>query len=183
PDLRGTARLAVFSAGLHGSVQTDLARYDIWRQLSKPVSAAELEECVLDAVHWAGRSVSPHVIAKHPSRQEDVNPLSDAELAAARDHFSGDLRLFKDFREGCLDQFAADLDRGNASILSLDLQDLRHLSHSLKSVLLLLGHRELSHTSRELEVRAADGDVHGSEESWNVLAAELERLIGKPHRR
>lgn len=50
PALRGSARVAVFSAGLTPAVRDRLAGWDVWRLLSKPVSLAELEACVLDAL-------------------------------------------------------------------------------------------------------------------------------------
>lgn len=183
PALRGTARLAVFSAGLQGHVQADLVRYDIWRQLSKPVSAAELEACVREAMDAARLPPPPLTTANEPVPREHANSLTDSELAAARDHFAGDLRLFQDFRDGCRRQFVADLARGEASLQALDLHDVRHLAHSLKSVLLLLGHDALSDAARQLESRAASGDARRSQALWQLLATGLKTLTDEPHGR
>jgi CheY-like chemotaxis protein len=48
--LRGPARVAVFSAGLTPEVRGRLAGLGVWRLLSKPVSLAELEGCVREAL-------------------------------------------------------------------------------------------------------------------------------------
>ena len=50
PAQRGAARVAVFSAGLTAAMQQRLDTFDVWRQLSKPISLTALEDCVRDAV-------------------------------------------------------------------------------------------------------------------------------------
>ena len=53
PAQRGTARVAVFSAGLTAAMQARLDSFDVWRQLSKPISLTALEDCVREAVGGA----------------------------------------------------------------------------------------------------------------------------------
>jgi len=182
PALRGSARLAVFSAGLHGKVQAELARYGVWRQLSKPVSASELEECVRDAMAWAARPISLAVREEEAGPgQEALPPLAQPELDVVQAHFAGDLGLYQAFRDGCCRQFAVDLARGEASIQALDFEDLLHLAHSLKSVLLLLGHKELSDIARDLESRAARTEAVHCAPLWQRLAEGLARLTAQPY--
>jgi CheY-like chemotaxis protein/HPt (histidine-containing phosphotransfer) domain-containing protein len=175
PALRGGARVAVFSAGLHG-VRAELARHDIWCQLSKPVSAVELEARVREAVAAEGASAYP--AERVPARTgPDGDGLDAAAPGAIDAHFAGNRELFLAFREGCLSQFEADIVRGNENLRRADLPALRHLAHSLKSVLTLLGEDELSGVARQLEDSAARADAGLCAGLWPRLNRGLARLI------
>jgi CheY-like chemotaxis protein len=50
PALRAGALLAVFSAGLNATTRARLEGLDVWRELDKPVSVLELEDCVMQAL-------------------------------------------------------------------------------------------------------------------------------------
>lgn len=182
--LRGPARLAVFSAGLNPEMRARLGRFDIWRQLSKPVSVTELEACVRDATEAGDSAAAPaggmaSLRSVHSAAPPHLaaTELSPEEHDAARAHFAGDVALFTDFRASCRAQFPADLARGDAAIARGDAPDLRHLAHSLKSVLTLLGHDALSATARELETCAAGADMARAAPLWARLRLGLAGML------
>lgn len=53
---------------------------------------------------------------------------------------------------------------------------MRRLAHSLKSVLLTLGHAPESALARQLEADAADGRAGASRAGWRQLGDALDRL-------
>jgi CheY-like chemotaxis protein len=179
PALRGRARIVVFSAGLRGPMQSELEGHDVWRQLSKPVSAMELEACVRDGVAAASASVRPLLdgpILQGPERG-DPEGLDDNALVAITTNFRGDRDLYLAFRDGCVAQFASDMSRGDASLANLDLSDLRHLAHSLKSVLALLGHGASARIARQLEDCTARHEATQTSILWHQLRSNLVELI------
>jgi len=179
PALRGRARIVVFSAGLRGPMQSALEGHDVWRQLSKPVSAMELENCVRDGVAAASASVPPPLDSPILRGQEpaDAQGLDDNALVAIAANFRGDRDLYMAFRDGCMAQFDSDIARGDASLAHLDLSDLRHLAHSLKSVLALLGHGTSAGIARQLEDCAARHDATQASILWHQLRSSLVELI------
>lgn len=173
PALRGQARLVVFSAGLGAPVQAQLASFDIWRQLAKPVSALALEACVQEALE-AGPAAAAAVPPAAAHRAASAgHPPVDAITA----HFGGDHDLYHAFREGCLDQFRADIARGEVDVALRDFDDLRHLAHSLKSVLTLIGEPDASHAARHLENAAARPDAGEAARWWEDLRHALASLV------
>lgn len=178
PGLRAGARLVVFSAGLHGPVQAQLAGYDVWRQLPKPVSAGELLACVQGAVATAvSRRAPPVAPAAEVAMPAAAGALDASAAAAVAAHFGGDRALFVAFRAGCLAQFEADVARGEASHARGDLADLRHLAHSLKSVLTLLGEADPSEVASRLEAAAARADAGDAAALWPVLRDGLAAFL------
>jgi CheY-like chemotaxis protein/HPt (histidine-containing phosphotransfer) domain-containing protein len=172
PALRGGARLAVFSAGLNPQTRQRLERPEVWRLLSKPCSLAELQDCVRSALELVPAS----------SRLEPAPPtlqLTDDEAAAARaiaEHFGGNELLYRAFRASCLQQFRADLAEGERARAAADAPALRRLAHSLKSVLLTLGHAQASTTAHALEDSCERADWVAAAPQWRVLRAQLEAL-------
>lgn len=173
PALRGGALQVVFSAGLGAAAQQRLAGFDIWRQLSKPVSVLILEDCVREAL--SPRQLVSSDALKTPSA--DVGSLSGDELAAIAAHFGGDLGLFLAFRASCLTQFEADMAKGDGGLAPGKLSDLHHLAHSLKSVLATLGQPPLAAVARQLEGCAAGGDAHQAARLWTELRNGLAALV------
>jgi hypothetical protein len=169
PAQRGAARVAVFSAGLTAAMQSRLDTFDVWRQLSKPISLTALEDCVREAV--VARSAAP-ADAKSACAAGDES-LSDDERAAIDRHFGGEQALFIAFRASCRAQFAADLQAGDAAVASGDAAALRRLAHSLKSVLATLGHPGPGATARTLEDAAAAADWASATPLWQRLRAHL----------
>lgn len=145
PALRGQARLAVFSAGLTPKVQQRLEGLQVWRLLSKPCSIAELEACVREGAR-VGEDDAPTAAPA---------PAQDPSADAIARHFGGNAALYLAFRASCLQQFAADLVAGDQACARADGPALHRLAHSLKSVLLTLGHAEASTQARQLEDLAA----------------------------
>ena len=173
PALRGNARLAVFSAGLVGvanAARAQLAPFDIWRLLPKPVPLQELEDCVLQALEQAAPAAPPPAAAAAPVSAA----LSEQELLAVQTHFAGEQALFIAFREGCRVQFARDVADGDAALARGDTGALHRLAHSLKSVLSTLGHPALSERARQLEYAAAAGAAAGPlAPGWQALRSGL----------
>jgi len=174
PALRGGALQVVFSAGLGATAQERLAGFDIWRQLSKPVSVLKLEDCVREALSSPPQVVSGETLTT-PSA--DAGSLSGDELAAIAAHFGGDRGLFLAFRASCLAQFEADMARGDGGLMPGKLSDLHHLAHSLKSVLATLGQPPLAAVARQLEGCAAVGDTRQAAPLWSELRSGLAALV------
>lgn len=168
PERRGAARVAVFSAGLNAAMQARLAGFDVWRQLSKPISVTELEDCVRDAVGSVGAASA----AARPAADAPEALDADAEAAITR-HFAGDRSLFLAYRASCVAQFAADARAGDEALVRGDAAALRRLAHSLKSVLATLGHAEAAAVARRLEDTAAAGDEPASRPLWQTLRDHL----------
>lgn len=167
PDQRGTARLAVFSAGLNAAMQARLAGFDVWRQLSKPIALTELEQCVRDAI---GVAAAPAAAVAAAAAHDGLSPAEQATVAR---HFAGDSRLFLAYRSSCVAQFADDLRQGDAAFTQADAPALRRLAHSLKSVLLTLGQPEASACARQLEDAGARADWAAARPLWQALRANL----------
>ena len=82
-----------------------------------------------------------------------------AETLAIATHFGGDAQLFTTYRAACLEQFAADVQAGDAAAQAHDWPALRRLAHSLATVLLTLGRPQDSLVARALEDAAAVADT------------------------
>ena len=168
PALRGGALQVVFSAGLDAAARERLAGFDVWRQLSKPVSVVALEDCVRQGTQLA-----------QPARQEaptTEQALTESEQAAVVSHFGGDQALFLLFRASCIPQFALDLRQGDQAVGQGNAGALRLLAHSLKSVLATLGHEPLSELARQLEQSAEAADWATSQPLWARLRQGLAAL-------
>jgi len=171
PSLRGQARVIVLSAGLTQPMQQRLDAFDVWRRLIKPVSVAQLEACVREAVaspgdgRRAGAAITP---ATSPAVE-----VSAAEAAAISEHFAGDRALFIAFRDGSLPQVALDLLAGRQALAAGDLTALRHLAHNLKSVLTLLGRGDAAGIARTLEQALAEGAGANAPDLWQQLHDSL----------
>lgn len=171
PALRGAALIVVFSAGAQGSADM-LAGHDVWRRLDKPVSVAALEACVREAV------AGPHEGARRGAGQGTDALLTPDEHRAIEQHFGGERALYLAFRATCLPQFARDAQAGEQAHAGGDLDALRLLAHSLKSVLGTLGHEALAAAARELEDASAAGDRDGARRLWPPLRHGLVALSG-----
>lgn len=172
PAQRGAARVAVFSAGLTAAMQARLDSFDVWRQLSKPISLTALEDCVREAVD-ATASAAPPAVPAAADADADADSLSADEQFAIERHFGGERALFIAFRASCRAQFAADLRSGDAAVAGGDAPALRRLAHSLKSVLSTLGHPGAGATARALEDAAAVADWASATPLWQQLRTHL----------
>lgn len=175
PSLRGAARVAVFSAGLNAQVRQQLLALGAWRFLSKPCSLAELQACIdelppADADTDADTDAGTGAPTATPDPERPAAPLDPAaEAAAIEQHFGGHAALYHAFRASCLAQFPLDLEAGQLACEQGDTQRLRHLAHSLKSVLLTLGHPAAAELARQLERDAEPGA--GTPAAWPELRA------------
>lgn len=172
PGLKGAARVAVFSAGLTVAVRQRLEGLGVWRLLSKPVSVADLAACVTDAL----RDEAPAA----PVPAVGVTAAEAASAAAIDRHFGGNADLYRAFRASCLAQFTEDLRQGDTACRSENTAQLRRIAHSLKSVLLTLGHHAASQAARELEDHAADDDGSAARPAWIRLREQIALLTDTP---
>ncbi len=169
PALRGGARLAVFSAGLNAAMQARLAGLDVWRQLSKPISLVELDQCVREAIGAPGAAPAVPV----ESAPATADGLEAAEQATVARHFAGDRSLFLAYRASCVAQFAHDIRQGDDAMARGDAPAVRRLAHSLKSVLLTLGQPGPSAQARQLEDAGARADWELCRPLWQALRTHL----------
>ncbi|EWS54869.1 MULTISPECIES: response regulator [unclassified Methylibium] len=172
PGLKGAARVAVFSAGLTVAVRQRLEGLGVWRLLSKPVSVADLAACVTDAL----RDEAPAALVPAVG----VTAAEAASAAAIDRHFGGNADLYRAFRASCLAQFTEDLRQGDTACRSEDTAQLRRIAHSLKSVLLTLGHHAASQAARELEDHAAADDGSAARPAWIRLREQIALLTDTP---
>lgn len=95
--------------------------------------------------------------------------LAPAELDAIATFFDGDRALYLSFRAACVAQFQADMQAGDRWSAEGDLDALRRLVHSLKSVLQTLGHAELSSLAKEAEQAAKAQDLRAAQRGWQQV--------------
>lgn len=174
PALRAGARVAVFSAGLTPATRARLERPEVWRLLSKPCSLAELEACVRDALAEAGACTAG--TAPVATTAPEAPSLPEGQAAAIAEHFGGNAALYHAFRASCLHQFQADLAEGDKALAAGDAPALRRLAHSLKSVLLSLGHAEAAERARALEQAGEQADPTRLAALWPGLREALRAL-------
>lgn len=179
PDLLKGAPIAVFSAGLVGDVQDRLAQLGVWRLLAKPCSILELEACVQEGLGLGQMPQAPSVppAGRKSAADDEAAPAPSAlpadQAQAVTLHFGGDEPLYRAFRAACLPQFDLDRQQGDQACEQRDAPALRRLAHSLKSVLLTLGHATESQLARQLEDSAEQADWPQSLAKWQALRQQL----------
>ena len=159
PALRAGARVAVFSAGLSAETRQQLDQLGVDEVIAKPAPLAQLLNCLAQALAAVPPAAAPA-----------------APLSAVDEFFAGDQVLYDTYRQSCLQQFPADRRSGDAAVQAADWPALRRLAHSLKSVLLTLGHGTESALARQLETDAAEGRHDAARAGWDRVAAVLDRL-------
>jgi CheY-like chemotaxis protein len=174
----GACRVA-FSAGVSAAVRLQLEQIGVHRVLGKPVSLADLSACVAGALAHAAAGVPSTSTAHHPAAASSTGAA--AHVSNTRDHaiaeyFGGDAGLYAAFSAQCAQQFAHDAAMGDRALAGGDLPALRRLAHSLKSVLLTLGHGADSACAARLESCAAQGQADTSAALWDSLAPRLRAL-------
>lgn len=172
PALRAGARVAVFSAGLSAETRAALATLGVDEVIAKPASLGQLLQCTRAAL----AAVPPAVAAPGPQAVAQAVALAAAQAAAVQQYFAGNQALYDTFRASCLRQFAADRVQGDAALAAADWPALRRVGHSLKTVLLTLGHEAPSALARQLEADAAQDRHEAARQSWQALAAALAAL-------
>lgn len=172
PALRGSAKVVVFSAGLTPQARQQLAPLQVWRMLEKPASITVLEQCVQEAL--ADTAPLAPAPAEPPADRPDT-----ARLAAIDQYFGGDAELFHLYRSTCVLQFAHDLAAGDLAADGHDLQALRRVAHSLKTVLLTIGLPALADQARALEHASHAGLPDATAQGWPRLRTALAEFIKK----
>lgn len=171
------ARRVVFSAGVSAAVRVQLDQAGVHEVLSKPASLAALEACVARALaaptaaalaSTPGWPAAPDGPAPHAPEQRAA--------AAALNFFGGDLALYQTFLAQCRPQFRLDAAAGDLAAERLDLQALRRLAHSVKSVLLTLGFDTDSGLAARVEATAA---AQHAEAAWGLWPALRARLLAQ----
>lgn len=183
PALRGAAMLAVFSAGLNAQLTRQLEGMGVQRFLVKPCSLADLRACVDEA----RRGLVPAPVPRDAPHSAASQPPTQAPQAdAITTFFGGNAALHQAFLARCRAQFPKDLAQGREAVQQGDAQSLRHLAHSLKSVLTTLGYPEAAATARALEDLAhqasADpaghaGHAQALRDAWQRLDAAVSQAL------
>lgn len=166
PHLQGNAKIVVWSGGMTPDISRQLKALGAWRILVKPVPLRDLQACVQDALR-AHSFFAPTPASL--TREDEGNDV--VEL-----YFNGNVPLYTQYRQKCLLQFEADVETGDAAVANDDLDSLRHLTHSLKSVLKTLGFSAASQLARELEAFCGDGMSKPVHAHWHKLRLMLLQL-------
>jgi hypothetical protein len=104
--------------------------------------------------------------------------LSPDELAAIDTYFDGDRAFYDNFRASCVLQFVEDIAQGDAACAAHDAPVLRRTAHSLKSVLLTLGHADHSAQAKAVELAAQAGPWPEALGGWLDLRQRLVHSFG-----
>ncbi|MFO1326206.1 MAG: response regulator [Rubrivivax sp.] len=163
PSLRGAAQVVAFSAGIQDEQRRQLLELGVEEVIDKPAPVLRLLQAARRAL--AAVPAAPAAPA-----------AADGAAQAVQTYFGGNQALFDAYRDSCRAQFALDRRQGDAHVAAADWPALRRLAHSLKSVLLTLGHDEASAVARQLESDAAAGLADAARQGWAGLAAALDRL-------
>ena len=171
----------VFSAGVRADVALRLEQLQVWGVLRKPVSVAQLVDCVESvlAAQPAGSPAPASVQAAGADVPVDMQADMPADVpadggpAAVASYFGGDAALFHSYRASCLEQLPADVALGENLLAARDAAALRRLAHNLKSVLRLLGHEQASGLAQTLEQACLASDWAGATDAWRQLGAAL----------
>lgn len=168
PALRGNAKVLVFSAGLTPAARQQLAPLQVWRMLEKPASVSVLEQSVREALAGGVDGADSPSPAAAPD-----GPRS----TAIDQYFGGDAELFQLYRNACMAQFPHDLAAGDQAAHGHDLQALRRVAHSLKTVLLTIALPALAAQARGLEQACHAGVPDAAAQGWPPLRAALADFI------
>ncbi len=107
-----------------------------------------------------------------------MSQLSPDELAAIDTYFDGDRAFYDQFRASCVQQFSEDIAQGDGACKAQDAPVLRRTAHSLKSVLMTLGHPELSAQAKSVELAAQSRPWDEALAGWQGLRAQLVQAFG-----
>lgn len=98
-------------------------------------------------------------------------PAHEQEAIAI--YFDGDAEFYRIFLASAVQQFPADLREGDAAVQAGDVQALRRAAHTLKGVLLTLGHADLSAFAKTVEQAAQQSPWDQAVAGWRELSARL----------
>ncbi|OGB71305.1 MAG: hypothetical protein A2486_09940 [Burkholderiales bacterium RIFOXYC12_FULL_65_23] len=106
-----------------------------------------------------------------PMAAIDQLPAHEQEAIAV--YFDGDAEFYRVFLASAVQQFPADLREGDAAVQAGDVQALRRAAHTLKGVLLTLGHADLSAFAKTVELAAQQAPWDEAVAGWRELSARL----------
>ena len=150
------------TAGATAADRRALEALGVRHVMTKPVPAETLLAAVQEALGRPDATAQPADVSRGPG------PTPAA--------FAGDRALYLAFLASCQAQFPRDMAQGDAACAGADLAALRRLAHSLKSVLLSLGHPEGAAGARALEDHCAAGRGPQAAAQWRSMRPLLERL-------
>ncbi len=176
PVLAGPARRVVFSATEAAvlAARPGWSTLQVGQVLSKPVSVGALRQCVQAALAASDSDPGPDL-------RVSSGPAPQGRVAAIAAHFEGDVALYEAFRAGTLAQLAQDLRAGDAACAAADGATLRHLGHSLRTVLALLGEPAAGALAGRLQQGVEAGASHEAlAAAWQALRQALQRVLEAP---
>lgn len=101
----------------------------------------------------------------------DELPAHEQQAVVA--YFEGDAEFYRVFRASALAQFPIDLQQGDAAEAAGDVQTLCRAAHTLKGVLLTLGHAELSALAKSVELAVEQSPWELAVTGWRELRARM----------
>jgi hypothetical protein len=129
--------------------------------LLKPVSVKTLQDLF--------QTVNAMVVHHAPS---------DAQARAIASYFNGQTVLYEKFAQQCRTQFERDMLEADLAIKEKNHVAMHNLSHTLKSVLLLLGQSEAHDSAVTLEkLTNAESLTRQAEIEWQTLKKHLTQLM------
>ncbi len=105
-----------------------------------------------------------------------ASSLSAAQREAVSTFFQGDTALFQAFLASCLQHLPDDIQAGDKALAAKDWAGLRIQVHNLKSVLLTIGHPDLSQQARALEALCQGTDAQAIALGWGQLRHALKAM-------
>ncbi len=160
-------KVVVYSGGLYAAMRDHLNTLGVWRNLVKPSSCSDIEDCVREALGLANWPEGPTQVPAV------MHGLPAHEQAAIETYFDGDQAFYRTFRQSCVEQFHIDVRDGDAACLAHDASGLRRTAHSLKSVLQTLGYADHSLCARALEQLAQQEPWEAALAGWQELRQRL----------
>ena len=166
PEILGSAQIVALSAGIDPVMQDTLTKLGVIRQLLKPVSVKTLQELF----ETGADSVAS-------------DARTDGRARAIETYFAGQTVLYEKFAQQCRNQFGTDIIAADLAIKKKDCAAMHNLSHSLKSVLLLLGQSEAHHCAETLEnLTKSPPFTQQTITAWQTLKSHLTQLTrDQPH--
>ena len=164
PEQLGQAQIVALSAGINPVMQDKLTKLGVVRQLLKPVSVKTLQELF--------QTVNETAIN---------HTYIDGRAGAIASYFAGQTVLYENFAQQCRTQFEKDILEADQAMSKKDCAAMHNLSHSLKSVLLLLGQSEAHHSALALEnLTKSQTFSQQTERGWQILRKHLTQLAHDP---
>lgn len=166
PDIVGQAQIVALSAGIDPAMRDTLNKLGVTRQLLKPVSVKTLQE-----------------LFETDSMADERDRSLDPRAHAIETYFAGQTGLYEKFAQQSCIAFKNDMIEGDRAIHKNDYVATHHLSHSLKSVLLLLGQSEAHRCAEQLEnLTKTPSDLKEAQPVWCALKNHLMQWISKQPR-